>query len=195
MRKQMLVLAWFALAGGGLFATAASAQVFTPTFQPPRGGGNLGLYLSDLEGGDFALEGIFRQGGRPYDLGFRIGVADVGDDAGLMLGADLRNPLALGTAPLDFAFTLGAQGIFGDASGFGFQGGLSIGSTFRGQGFNFTPYIHPRLALVNDLRGNDNLNLDVLADVGFDFAFPNLVFRVGVNLGAGSDWGIGVAFR
>lgn len=194
MRKQVLVLMWFALAGLALLAPQAEAQVFTPTFQPPRGGGNVGVYVSDFEPGDFAIEGIFRQGGRPYDLGFRIGVADVGD-IGVLLGADFRNPLALGTAPIDFAFTLGGQALLGDVSGFGFQGGLSIGSTFRGQAFNFTPYIHPRLALINDFGGSDDLDLDVLADVGLDFAFSNLVLRFGVNLGRGADFGIGVAFR
>ncbi|CAA9342884.1 MAG: hypothetical protein AVDCRST_MAG89-2705, partial [uncultured Gemmatimonadetes bacterium] len=112
-----------------------------------------------------------------------------------LVGADLRSPLALGTSPLDLAWTLGAQGILGDNNGFGFQGGLSIGSTFRGQAFNLTPYIHPRLALVNNIGGDDDLNLDVLADLGLDFAFRNVVLRLGVNLGKGADWGIGVAFR
>lgn len=194
MRKRVLALTWLALAVGVVYTPPAVAQVFTPTFQPPRGGGNVGVYLSDFEGGDFAIEGIFRQGGRPYDLGFRIGLADIGDVA-FLVGADLRSPLALGTAPVDFAWTLGGQGLLGDVSGFGFQGGLSIGSTFPLEGFAFTPYIHPRLAIINPVGGNDETDLDVLADLGFDLAFPNLVLRFGVNLGRGSDWGIGVAFR
>ncbi len=197
MKKQLLVLVWFALVGTAMFTSQAAAQVFTPTFQPPRGGGNIGVYLSDGPG-DFAIEGIFRQGARTSDLGFRVGLADVGDGLGVLVGADLRNPLALGTAPVDFALTLGGQGLLGDISGFGFQGGLSIGSTFRAQGFNFTPYIHPRLALVNEIdnnRGQDGLDLDVRADVGFDLTFPTFIFRFGANLGRGADFGVGVAFR
>lgn len=194
MRKRVLVLTWCALAIGAVNVSEAAAQVFTPTFQPPRGGGNVGVYVSDGPG-DFAVEGIFRQGARTSDLGFRVGLADVGDGLGVLVGADLRNPLALGTAPIDFALTLGGQGLLGDNSGFGFQGGLSIGSTFRAQGFNFTPYIHPRLALVNEIGERDDLGLDVRADVGFDLAFPTFVFRFGANLGRGADFGFGVAFR
>ena len=181
-----------------LGASNGEAQVFTPTFQPPSGGGNVGVYLSDFDD-DLAVEAIFRQGTRPYDLGFRIGVADVGD-AAFLLGVDFRNPLALGTAPLDLAVTAGVQALLGDVDGYGFQGGLSIGSTFGLEGFTFTPYVHPRLALVNPIGGNDDADLDVLADVGFDLGFPSFVLRFGANLannpaGRHADWGIGVAIR
>ena len=193
--KKSIILCITTVLAGIASAPEASGQVFTPTFQPPLGGGNVGVYLSDFEQGGLAVEGIFRQGGRPYDLGFRIGIADV-DDAAFILGADLRNPLQLGTAPLDVAFTAGGQALLGERDGFGFQAGLSVGSTFGAQGFLFTPYIHPRIALVNDYRPNeDELQLDVLADLGVDVAFPNFILRFGVNLGKFADWGIGVAFR
>lgn len=202
MTKRAFVLWLLAISLTGA-APRLGAQVFTPTFQPPAGGGNLGVYLSDFHD-DLAVEGIFRQGARPFDLGFRIGVADVGD-AAFLLGVDLRHPLALGTAPVDFAFTGGVQALLGDVDGYGFQGGLSIGSTFPLGGFAFTPYVHPRIALVNPIEvnpndGDDDADLGVLADVGFDLAFPSFVLRFGANLannpgGIHADWGIGVAFR
>ena len=192
-KSRMLCLA--GILAGTVNISEAAAQVFTPTFQPPLGRGNVGVYLSDFEQGGLAVEGIFRQGGRPYDLGFRIGIADV-EDAAFLLGADLRNPLQLGTAPLDIAFTAGGQALLGERDGFGFQAGLSVGSTFGADGFLFTPYIHPRIALVDDYRPTDDeLQLDVLADVGVDVAFPNFILRFGVNLGKFADWGIGVALR
>lgn len=190
----LLVLVAGCLAG----APSVAAQVFTPTFQPPLGGGNVGVYLSDF-GDDLAVEGIFRRGGRSSDLGFRIGVADAGD-AAFLLGVDFRNPLYLDTAPIDLAFTAGVQALLGDVDGYGFQGGLSIGSTVGLDGFTLTPYVHPRLALVNAVGGGDDADLDVLADVGFDLGFPNFVLRFGINLannpaGRHADWGVGVAFR
>jgi len=56
--------------------------------------------------------------------------------------------------------------------------------------------VHPRLAIVSALDDNSGAELDVLADIGADFDFaPNLSLRLGVNLGDGADWGIGLAWR
>jgi hypothetical protein len=186
---------------GGLIAPAASAQIFTPTYQAPASSSDIGIYLSDGPG-EFALEGIMRRAFGGYDLGFRAGVADT-DGASLLLGIDFRNPLSLGTAPLDLAFTAGAQGLLGGPSGFGAQAGLSVGHTFvpEGGGFTFTPYLHPRLAMVDSPSDAlDDFSLELLADVGADFGFTSgLVLRLGVTIGdipgSGDGWGVGLVWR
>lgn len=192
MRKQVFATAALAAA---LFAAApARAQVFTLPFQSTERGNDIGLYLSDGPG-DLAIEGIWRRGFGTGDLGLRAGFAD-SDNGELLLGADWRQPLALGTQPIDLALTFGGQAALGDADAIGGQVGLVFGHTFTQPGLRVTPFVHPRLAVVAGLGDNSDTELDVLADLGADFGFaPNLSLRVGVNLGEGADWGIGLAWR
>lgn len=176
-------------------ASVAHAQVFTPTFMPPRAGEETGIYLSSGPG-SFSIEGLWRRGFGGYELGFRGGIADTGG-ATLLLAGELRNPLHLAGAPLQVAFTAAVQGAVGDASGAGVQGGLTIGQTFEPGDFSVTPYIHPRIAAVSHLGPSDDLNLEVLADVGFEFSFPqNVIFHIGFGLGdPTAGWGLGFAWR
>lgn len=176
-------------------ASIAQAQVFTPTFMAPRQESSLGVYLSDLD--DLAIEGIARGSFGGYDLGIRGGIVDADDATGILIGGELRNPLSLGTAPLDLSFTAGIQGILGDFEAIGAQVGLSLGHTFVPDtgGLRFTPYIHPRLAYIDPNEPADG-DLELLADVGLDLDFAsNLSFRIGINLGDGADWGVGIAWR
>lgn len=177
-------------------AGAARAQVFTPTYQEPRPSNDLGVYLSDGPG-DFAVEGILRRNFGGYDLGLRGGIADT-EDVSALLGLDLRSPLSLGTAPIDVSLTAGIQTMLGDVTALGFQGGLSLGHTFVPEGgFTITPYIHPRIALVDVGAPDSGFDAELLADLGFDFRLRSgLVLRVGVALSdLGGDWGIGLAWR
>ena len=190
---------WYlaAAAAAVLVSAPAGAQIATPTFQSTaRAGNDVGIYLSDGPG-DLAVEGIWRRNMGVGDLGLRLGFADIGD-GDLLLGVDWRQPLSLGTAPIDLDLTLGAQAALGDVSGAGGQVGLAFGHTFVSPGLKVTPYVHPRVALLSSLgtgAGND-AELKVLADVGADLDFaPNLSLRFGINLGDGADWGIGLAWR
>ena len=195
MKRIVLGVLVLGLAGG--HAAPVSAQVFTPTYQAPRSSSDLGIYLSDGPG-SLAVEGLLRSGFGGFDVGLRAGIADA-QDVAVLLGADLRNPLALGTAPLDVAFTAGLQALIGGGNALGFQGGLSIGHTFvpDAGGFSVTPYIHPRAALIDGTGPGDGFDLDLLADLGFDVGLASgLIVRIGINLEApGADWGIGLAWR
>ena len=175
--------------------SAVQAQVFTLPFMAPQSESSLGVYLSDF--GDLALEGIARGNFGGFNLGLRGGIVDADDNTGVTIGGELRNPLELGTAPLDMAFTAGVQGLLGDFDGIGAQVGLSIGHTFVPDtgGLRFTPYIHPRVAFIDPGEPADG-DLELLADVGFDLDFAsNLSLRLGINVGDGADWGIGLAWR
>jgi len=171
-------------------AAPAGAQVFTPTFQAPTGGSDIGLYISDF--GDLAIEGIARRSTGGYDLGLRLGIAE---DA-VLLGLDTRSPLQLaGTAPLDLALTFGGQAALGDVSAFGAQVGLSVGHTFAAPDLSITPYIHPRASFFFGDALDDGFHPQ--ADVGVDVGFNrNLVLRFGANLAdEGADWGLGLSLR
>lgn len=191
VRKWLVsTLAVAALAAAS--AGSARAQVFTPTFQSPRLTNDIGVYLSDADPGDLGIEGIWRGG----PLGLRVGLVDAGDDL-LSIGGELRSPLLLAGAPVSLAFTAGAQALIGDSEAFGVQGGLTAGYTFNSPGLAVTPYIHPRIGLVNGLREDDDLEVEVMADLGVDVEFaPRFILRFGANLGdVGADWGIGLAWR
>ncbi|HYW07501.1 MAG TPA: hypothetical protein VE913_11120 [Longimicrobium sp.] len=173
-------------------AEPARAQVFTPTFQAPVRGNDIGVYLSDF-GGDLAIEGIARRGLGGYDLGLRLGIAD----EAVLVGLDSRSPLRLaGTTPLDLALTFGGQGALGgDANAFGAQVGVSIGHTFAAPELSITPYIHPRASVFFGDATDEGFHPQ--ADVGLDVAFrSNLILRFGANLAdEGADWGLGLSFR
>lgn len=189
MRKAACVVA--AVAGltlGG--AAAAGAQVFTPTFQAPRLSNELGIYVSE---DPLHVEGSLRRSFGGYGLGFRGGYSDVGDGS-LTLGIEYVNPLQLaGVAPIDVALTLAGQVLAGDGEAFGAQVGLDFGYVFTSPEVTITPYLHPRLAIVD---AGDEAELEVLADLGVNLDFrPNLSLRFGANLGEGTDWGVGLAWR
>lgn len=190
-RSRTLSLLLFGLLVAG--AQNVTAQVVTPTFMAPRGGNDVGVYLTDLDPGGLGVEGILRRSFGTYTLGIRGGVADAGDGA-VSLGAELRTPLPAPTAPLDFAFTAAVQALVGDYEAVGVQGGVSLGHTFRGAQLNFTPYLHPRIAVVDTDRGE--AGLEVLADVGFDVDFaPNLSLRFAATFGDFDSFGVGLAWR
>jgi hypothetical protein len=192
--KKFSFAGFIALAGLVMAAAPARAQVFTPTFQSTERGSDIGLYLSDGPG-SLAVEGIWRRGFGTGDLGLRAGFADLGNGE-LLLGADWRQPLALGTQPVDVALTFGAQAAVGDVDVLGAQVGLVFGHTFVEEGLHVTPYVHPRLAVAGDFGDQGGSRVNVLADVGADFRFaPNLALRVGIGLGDFSNWGIGLAWR
>lgn len=193
LRKLLPVAVAAALVAGS--GTSAAAQVFTLPFMSPQPESSLGVYVSDF--GDLALEGIARGDFGGFNLGVRGGIVDADDLTGFSIGGELRNPLTLGTDPLDLAFTAGIQALLGDFDGVGVQAGFSLGHTFVPETGNLriTPYIHPRIAYIDPGDPADG-DLDLLADVGFDLDFAtNLSLRLGINLGDGADWGIGIAWR
>lgn len=180
-----------AVAGAlAMTAGAADAQVFTPSYQSPVIMNDLGVYISDGPG-DLALEGIWRGG----PLGLRIGFVDAADDDLLSIGGELRAPVA--DAPIDVAFTAGGQALLGDFDAFGVQGGVSVGQRFVTTGVALTPYIHPRIALIDGFGENDDMEAELLAELGLDAEFAsNLIFRLNLRLSDGSpDVGVGLAWR
>lgn len=178
-----------AVAGAlAMAAGPADAQVFTPSYQAPVVMNDLGVYLSDGPG-DMALEGIYRAG----PLGLRIGFVDAGEDL-LSLGGEVRVPLS---APIDVAFTAGAQGLIGDLDAIGLQAGLTIGERFVNPGVALTPYIHPRIALIDSGAAEDDFEAELLAELGLDAEFAsNLILRLSIGLSDESpDVGVGLAWR
>jgi hypothetical protein len=199
--KQIRIAAALALTAA-LSAGTAQAQVYTPPFMSPTPASDFGVYVSDL--GDVAIEGIWRRISRGGDIGVRAGYADT-DKGALLLGIELRNPVLLAGAPIGLAFTAGAQGLIGEDPRIGGQVGFVAGQAIPAGTFTVTPYIHPRLALVASPGGqddnglaeeDDDVDLDVRADIGADFDFAsNVSLRFDINLAEGASFGLGLAWR
>jgi hypothetical protein len=198
--KQIRIAAALALPAA-LLAGTAQAQVFSPPFMSPTPTSDFGVYVSDV--GDLAVEGIWRRISRGGDVGVRAGYADRGDGA-LLLGLELRNPVVLAGAPIGLAFTAGGQGVIGEDPLVGGQVGFTAGQALPAGTFTVTPYIHPRFAVLASLRDDDDavedddeIELDVLADIGADVEFASGVsLRIDFNLsGPGAAWGLGLAWR
>jgi hypothetical protein len=189
MRRTVLMPA----VAAALFVSASDihAQVFTPTYQAPVVMNDLGVYVSDSPG-DLALEGIYRAG----PVGLRVGYVDAEPDGLISVGGEVRAPIGE-AAPLDVAFTAGAQGLIGDVDALGLQAGLTIGHRFVNPGLAFTPYIHPRIALIDGFAEDDEWETELLAELGLDAEFSqNLIFRLSVGLSDQTpDVGVGLAWR
>jgi hypothetical protein len=188
--RMTLIAAGLAVA---LAPSHGEAQIFTPTYMSPVASSDVGIYLADGPG-DFAVEGIWRGRYGGLDMGLRAGLADIGD-MGILVAAELRHPLST-SSPLDLAVSGAVQGLIiadGD-SGVGFGGGITVGHTFTSGELQFTPYLHPRVALI---AGWGDSDLELLADVGFDLRVSSsLEARFGISFeDYGADWGIGLAWR
>lgn len=186
------------LTGGLVLSVAAvaglEAQVFTPTYLAPQVANEAGIYVSDGPG-DLAAEGILRRNFGGTMLGLRLGVVDAGDTE-LTVGGEILSPLA-GGGPLSLALTAGGQAIVGDADAVGLQVGLDVGASFQSPGLTVSPYIHPRLGFIDWFGGGDDLEAELLADIGVNLDFrSNLSLRLGVGLSDYvADWGLGLAWR
>ena len=195
MRSYPLVRSLLLTLALTLLPHALEAQIFTPTFLAPRQGASTGIYISDFDVGDLAVEGILRRGFGSFDLGLRAGLVDAaGTD--LTIGGEYRNPIRVGTAPIDVSVTGAAQALIGDADWIGLQAGISLGMTLVPATFSVSPYIHPRLAFING-PGGDGLESDLLAEIGADFELGNrAVVRLAIGLDdVGADWGLGFSWR
>lgn len=77
------------------------------------------------------------------------------------------------------------------------QAGLSIGERFVNPGVALTPYIHPRIALIDGFATEDDFEPELLAELGLDAEFSsNLILRLSVGLSDESpNVGVGLAWR
>lgn len=189
--KKTVSMSALAAAAVLVLSGTAQAQVFTPSYQSPVPMNDLGIYLSDSPG-DLTIEGIWRSG----PVGLRVGYADYEPDGLISLGGEVRSPIRT-AAPIDVAFTAGAQGLIGDVDALGLQAGLSVGRRFVNPGVALTPYIHPRIALIDGFLEDDDWETELLAELGLDAEFSqNLILRLSVGLSDHTpDVGVGLAWR
>lgn len=179
-----------------LVASEARAQYDTPSFLPPRPGDDIGIYLSDVEGADFSLQGIWRQGGN-LNLGVRLGYLDRSNDGAIVVAAESWGLVARAgnQLPVDLAWTLGVGAAFDDNTVLEVPLGLTIGRVLQLDGLTLQPYGHPRIALFIAPDSGDEVDLRALFDLGVDAVVSDSwKLRVGATLGAIDAAGIGLAY-
>lgn len=195
---------WIALlAGIAMFAPAAATAQDVPAwdapiFLPPRPGDDIGLYLVDPSGGDWALAGIWRQSGN-LDLGVRVGIADHDDGTAVLFGAEFYGPILRSGRefPLDVAWILGAGAMLNDGTFLRIPAGVSVGRAFSSGGLVFLPYAVPRVALdIAADDGDSETDFSFTVDIGVDLEIDrSLLLRFGVALGDHDALGVGLAYR
>lgn len=179
-------------------ATPAVGQVWNaPSFMPPAPGDDIGLYLTDAQGVDLGLHGIWRQQGN-LNLGVRVGFLDGNADDLIVVGFETWDRLfTTAELPVDVSWTLGAGAAFNGGVELGIPLGVSIGRVFDLGGLALQPYAHPRLALVfTSVNDQTDTDLDGLFDLGADvYLGPDWKLRLGATIGGSDALGIGMAYR
>jgi hypothetical protein len=134
-------------------------------------------------------------------MGYRVGLAEApGDDLAVLGGVDVSGLLAAHSRdfPLDLIWVSGVGLGVSDGALLTVPLGISVGRVVVGEGLRVHPYLTPRLVLDAYLGDDarDDLDLDVVADLGMDLAFQaNWMIRLAGTVGGGREAvGIGVAF-
>lgn len=182
-----------------LVASGAQAQAWdAPSFLPPRPGDDIGVYLTQPDGSEFGLQGIWRQGGN-LNLGVRIGYVDFDVTDVFIAGAETWGPLMSAGAdfPVDVSWTLGLGAAFGDFTVLSVPLGLTVGRALVLSPVTLQVYAHPRLALLASSAGNNtDTELDGFFDLGADIHLNEAwKVRLGFTLGGTDAFGIGLAHR
>lgn len=204
MLRRLALLAVVALA----FVPGAAAQTTgTPVFLAPLKAfraSEIGFFFTD-PGAGFTLEGMYRVGRGPTDIGFRAGIGD--NDTQIpngpsstyfLAGVDVRYRLVRATEsfPLDGSLTLGLGANFGDGFTVGLIPiGISLGRrvNLEGTRTTFTPYFHPVLVPTFGDNGNDDILFGVGLGVDIEFS-PRFDARLGAGLGDYDGISLGVSF-
>ncbi|HTO72276.1 MAG TPA: outer membrane beta-barrel protein [Gemmatimonadales bacterium] len=194
--KLIAVAAALALISAG---EAQAQTVGTPVFMAPYRAFTkyeFGGYISDPGGADWALEGFYRYGWNKNDVGFRLGVADDGNNTLFLAGADFRSRLIShsNSFPLDGALTLGLGGAFGDGSVVYIPVGFSLGRrvNLENSKVSFVPYVQPTLTPAFGSGDSDVLfTLGLGADIK---VAPQLDIRLTAGVGDQDGIGIGLSY-
>jgi len=186
-------------------AAPAIAQVGYPSFQQPRTVAR--EYNIAIADGDGLTPVVFqwREGMTAgQQLSFDAGIADPereGADLFLLLGGQYARELtrARPDMPLDFLFTAGLYGMFGnDLTFVSIPVGVSLGHRFpiEGTSMAITPFAHPRLSL-DYASANDDSETDLAVnfDLGGSLELNQTIsLRISATLGDTDALGISLAF-
>jgi hypothetical protein len=209
MRKRGVAALGLVLTLVGAGPVRAQIAWETPMLIGPEAPAGLGLYLMEPWPGDaFAVLGTYRTNPVPVGLGFRLGIGeDWSDDLAVFGGVDVAGSLLRATeeTPLDVIWFAGAGIGIGDDAIISFPLGLSVGAVLDSEGVRFAPYVAPRVVLdafiCDEDRdrpfcpGDENLELDLAADIGLDLSFTqSWMIRFAASLGDREALAIGISF-
>ena len=212
MQRRVLAVAAVILTMAGARPAAAQIAWESPMLIGPGAPAGIGIYLLEPWPGDeFAVLGTYRTAPVPVGLGFRLGLGEgFRDELAVFGGVDVAGSLLSATqdTPLDVVWFAGAGLGIGDDALLSFPLGLSIGAVLDSDGgVRFAPYLAPRIVLDAFIcdddfedrdfcRGDDDLELDLAADIGLDLSFQrSWMIRFAASLGDREALAIGVVFQ
>ncbi|MDT8369548.1 MAG: hypothetical protein RQ745_10100 [Longimicrobiales bacterium] len=198
----------FALAIGSLLASApeASAQVAwdTPLLAHPFAPEGWGIYVAETDpGDDIATFGQWRGRWHGHRVAIRAGIGEeADDDLAVFSGVDVSGSLYRaqdGDPPLALDWVSGFGLGIGEDVLVSIPLGVVAGWNIALDDATIRPYGGPRVVLDGWIgddtpRGDDDLELEVLVDLGADFVFdPGWAIRFGATLGDRDGIAVGVA--
>ncbi|MBX3174605.1 MAG: autotransporter domain-containing protein [Gemmatimonadaceae bacterium] len=199
MRKTSILAALLLIAPAALQAQASTYPSFQPTRIAER---EYNFGLADFDGGT-ALIAQWREGlGNPR-LQFTgdVGLSDVGDETGLIIGGSLHYQLTTASQDMPFDMVLGGglgMTLHDNFNLLRVPFGVAIGHRFPLEGsFAISPYVHPRLSYdrvsVDGFGDNSETNLDL--DIGANFELnAQMQIRLAATLGDGNSVGFAFAW-
>ena len=184
-------------------AVPASAQIAweSPALISPVAPSGLSLFLLEAAGGDLGALGTYRRGTGPVGYGFRFAIADEGgpdSDVAVAGGVDLSGFLsrAVEGSEVDLVWWSGAGIGVGGETLLTIPLGLIVGWSGSGGDIVLSPYGGAHVVLDIISGDGDNVDLDLVADLGLDLVLPSgWLLRFGATLADGGRDALALGIR
>jgi hypothetical protein len=184
-------------------ALPASAQIAweSPALISPVAPSGLSLFLIEAAGGDLGALATYRREAGPVGYGFRFAVADEGgpdSDVAIAGGIDISGFLARAVegSEVDLVWWSGAGLGVGNETLVTIPLGLIIGWSGASGDIVLSPYGggHVNLDIISG--AGDNVDLDLVADLGLDLVLPSgWLLRFGATLADGGRDALALGIR
>jgi hypothetical protein len=184
-------------------AAPASAQIAweSPALISPVAPSGLSLFLIEAAGGELGALATYRREAGPVGYGFRFAIADEGgvdSDVAIAGGIDISGFLARAVegSEVDLVWWSGAGLGVGNETLVTIPLGLIVGWSGSGGDVVISPYGGGHVTLDIASGGGDNVDLDLVADLGLDLVLPSgWLLRFGATLADGGRDALALGVR
>ena len=184
-------------------AAPASGQIAweSPALISPAAPSGISLFLIEAAGGELGALATYRAAAGPVGYGFRLAVADEGGpegDVAIAGGVDVSGYLsrAVEGSEVDLIWWSGGGVGIGSETLVTIPLGLILGWSGQGGDVVLSPYGGGHINLDIVSGEGDNVDLDLVGDLGLDLVLPSgWLIRFGATLADGGRDALALGFR